>query len=98
MWSNYLRDNSVRRAFSAVKGGKLAARAPNARLVTLIISDTNPGDEASVASGPTLVPMNSELSAGEIVSKYDLEQHLPKTILTAINSLSTKVQPHPNAT
>jgi len=90
--------NAVRTAFSAVKGGKLAARAPNARLVTLIISDTNPGDEASVASGPTLVPMNSELSAGEIVSKYDLEQHLPKTILTAINSLSTKVQPHPNAT
>jgi glycerate 2-kinase len=45
--------NAVRRSFSAVKGGGLARRAPNARLVTLIVSDTNPGDEASVASGPT---------------------------------------------
>src|SRR5207248_4110180 len=31
--------NSVRRAFSAVKGGRLAARAPNCDQVTLIISD-----------------------------------------------------------
>ena len=38
--------NSVRRAFSAVKGGQLAARAPAADQITLIISDTNLGDEA----------------------------------------------------
>lgn len=48
--------NAVRRGFSAVKGGGLARRAPNARLVTLIVSDTNSGDEANVASGPTLPP------------------------------------------
>ena len=46
--------NEVRRAFSAVKAGKLAQRAPQARKVTLIVSDTNSGDEANVASGPTL--------------------------------------------
>ena len=46
--------NAVRRTFSAVKGGGLARRARNASIVTLIVSDTNPGDEASVASGPTL--------------------------------------------
>lgn len=45
--------NATRRSFSAVKGGGLARRAPDARLVALIVSDTNPGDEASVASGPT---------------------------------------------
>ncbi len=45
--------NAVRRTYSAVKGGGLARRAPNARIVTLIVSDTNRGDEASVASGPT---------------------------------------------
>ena len=45
--------NAVRRTFSAVKGGGLARRAPNARIVTLIVSDTNRGDESSVASGPT---------------------------------------------
>ena len=46
--------NAVRRAFSAVKGGALARRAPRARMFTLIVSDTNRGDEASVASGPTM--------------------------------------------
>lgn len=46
--------NAVRRLFSAVKGGKLAQRASQARIVTLIVSDTNRGDEADVASGPTL--------------------------------------------
>ena len=46
--------NAVRRAYSAVKGGKLAQRATHARIVTLIVSDTNLDDEANVASGPTL--------------------------------------------
>ena len=50
--------NEVRRTFSAVKGGGLVRYAPDARFVTLIVSDTNRGDEANVASGPTL-PSNS---------------------------------------
>lgn len=48
--------NAVRRTFSRIKGGGLARYASNARIVTLIVSDTNPGDEANVASGPTLSP------------------------------------------
>ena len=48
--------NAVRRAYSGIKGGKLAEYASNARIVTLIVSDTNAGDEANVASGPTLSP------------------------------------------
>jgi glycerate 2-kinase len=51
--------NAVRRAFSAVKGGRLAQRAPNARIVSLIVSDTNPGDEANVASGPSVLESGS---------------------------------------
>jgi len=46
--------NDIRRTFSAVKGGQLVQYAPEARFVTLIVSDTNRGDEANVASGPTL--------------------------------------------
>jgi hydroxypyruvate reductase len=46
--------NEVRRSLSAVKGGQLVQYAPAARFVTLIVSDTNRGDEANVASGPTL--------------------------------------------
>src|SRR6185295_9088069 len=64
--------NVVRRAFSAVKGGGLARRAPEATLITLIVSDTNNGDEASVASGPTLEAPVSNHSALSIVRHYQL--------------------------
>lgn len=45
--------NAVRRRLSAIKGGKLAAAAAPARVVTLCVSDI-PGDHlAAIASGPT---------------------------------------------
>jgi len=74
--------NAVRRAFSAVKGGKLARRAQQARTFTLIVSDTNPGDEASVASGPTLNPPSDAPKAIEVVEHYQLE--LPQSIMKAV--------------
>jgi hydroxypyruvate reductase len=46
--------NAIRRRLSAIKGGKLAAAAAPARVVTLAISDI-PGDDVSaIASGPTI--------------------------------------------
>ena len=75
--------NAVRRAFSAVKGGALARRAPRARLFTLIVSDTNPGDEASVASGPTLNPPPDAPTAIDVVEHYNLETVLPVSIMSA---------------
>jgi len=76
--------NSVRRAFSAVKGGALARRAPNAQLLTLIVSDTNPGDEASVASGPTLNAPADAPNAIDVVEHYHLETVLPESIMNAV--------------
>lgn len=75
--------NEIRRGFSAVKGGGLARRAPNARQVTLIVSDTNPGDEANVASGPTLPPYHVLLdnsTALEAARKKALELGLNPVI------------------
>jgi hydroxypyruvate reductase len=76
--------NSIRRAFSAVKGGALARRAPQAQQVTLIVSDTNPGDEASVASGPTLDPPADAPKALDVVEHYHLDTVLPKSIMKAV--------------
>lgn len=76
--------NAVRRAFSAVKGGRLAARAPHCDQVTLIVSDVPPGEEASVASGPTLSPQSNSPSASEVVAHYNLHSSLPETILRSI--------------
>lgn len=75
--------NAVRRAFSAVKGGKLSLAAPQTDQITLIVSDTNPGDAANVASGPTIEP-GLEIDAFEVVKKYGLEGSLPESIMTAI--------------
>ncbi len=48
--------NTVRRALSAIKGGGLAALAPCAAHISLIISDTNPHEAAHVASGQPMRP------------------------------------------
>ena len=76
--------NAVRRAFSTVKGGALARRASRARLFTLIVSDTNPGDEANVASGPTLNPPVDSPKAIDVVERYQLESLLPQSIMKAV--------------
>jgi hydroxypyruvate reductase len=46
--------NAVRKRVSAIKGGRLAARAAPALQATLVVSDVAPGDWQSVASGPTV--------------------------------------------
>jgi hydroxypyruvate reductase len=76
--------NAVRRAFSAVKGGGLARRSPRAQMFTLIVSDTNPGDEASVASGPTLAAPPDAPKAIEVVEHYGLDTVLPESIMNAV--------------
>jgi hydroxypyruvate reductase len=76
--------NAVRRAFSAVKGGKLAAVAPQADQITLIVSDTNPGDFTSVASGPSIQINDTADYAREVVRLYGLADSLPPSILKAI--------------
>lgn len=64
--------NCVRKHLSAIKGGRLAAAAAPARVVTLMISDV-PGDDPSViASGPTVPDPTTFADAWEVVRKYGL--------------------------
>lgn len=78
--------NSVRRAFSAVKGGKLGARAPDCDQITLIVSDVPGGEERNVASGPTLSPPSDAPKALAVIAKYNLRGQLPATVLRAIET------------
>lgn len=65
--------NCVRKHLSAIKGGRLAAAAHPATLVTLLISDV-PGDDPSViASGPTVPDPTSFADAREILDLYGIE-------------------------
>jgi hydroxypyruvate reductase len=64
--------NCVRRHLSAIKGGRLAAAAAPARLVTLVISDV-PGDDPTViASGPTLPDPTTLADARAILARYGI--------------------------
>jgi len=62
--------NAVRRHLSAIKGGRLAAAASPARLVTLAISDVPGDDPAVIASGPTVPDPTSFADAREILARY----------------------------
>lgn len=92
--------NSVRRAFSAVKGGKLAARAPDGDQITLIVSDVPEGEERNVASGPTLALPSEAPDPREVTDRYNLRARLPTAIVQAIentqplNSASDLIRKH----
>lgn len=88
--------NAVRRAFSAVKGGQLAARAPLATKITLIICDTNPGNERDVSSGPSLTPLPDAPHPQEVIGRYGLESRLPVSILETIRAGGKRPQPGEN--
>jgi len=64
--------NCVRRHLSAVKGGRLAALAHPAKVVTLLISDV-PGDRPTdIASGPTVGDPTTSADALAIVRRYGI--------------------------
>lgn len=87
--------NAVRRAFSAVKGGRLAARAPQCDQITLIVSDVPRGEERNVASGPTLAPSRNAPEARDVIEQYNLRSYLPETILRAIEAESGSLTADP---
>ncbi len=65
--------NVVRRHLSGVKGGRLAAAAHPARVVSLLISDVPGDDPSAVASGPTVADPSTLADAREIVRRYALD-------------------------
>ena len=74
--------NCVRKHVSAVKGGRLAAAAWPARVLTLAISDV-PGDDPShIASGPTVPDATTLAEARAIVARYGML--LPDSVTAAL--------------
>jgi hydroxypyruvate reductase len=65
--------NCVRKHLSAIKGGRLAAAAAPARVVTLAISDVPGDDPAVIGSGPTVPDPTSFAQARAILAKYGIE-------------------------
>jgi hydroxypyruvate reductase len=65
--------NAVRKHLSRVKGGRLAAYASQARLVTLTISDVPGGEPENIGSGPTCPDPTTLAAARSIVAKYRIK-------------------------
>jgi hydroxypyruvate reductase len=75
--------NTLRKHLSRIKGGRLAACAHPARIVTLAISDV-PGDDAAViGSGPTVPDPSTLADARAIVARYHLD--LPEAVTRALD-------------
>lgn len=76
--------NTIRKHISGIKGGRLAAAAWPARVVSLVVSDI-PGDNpALVASGPTVPDEASRADALRLIETYRIA--LPANVMAHINS------------
>jgi glycerate 2-kinase len=64
--------NTLRKHLSAIKGGRLAARARPARVVTLAISDVPGDDPAVIGSGPTVPDPSTLADARAVAARYQL--------------------------
>jgi glycerate 2-kinase len=81
--ANIAEMNCVRKHLSAIKGGRLAAAAYPAKVVTLLISDV-PGDDPSViASGPTVADPTTREDALAVFEKYRIDA--PASVLRRLN-------------
>ena len=66
--------NTVRKHLSAIKGGRLAAAAAPARVITLAISDVPGDDPAVIASGPTVPDATTFADARAVLAKYRIDE------------------------
>jgi glycerate 2-kinase len=81
--ANIAEMNCVRKHLSAIKGGRLAAAAHPAKVVTLLISDV-PGDDPSViGSGPTVADPSTRDDALAVMRKYGIDTPAALTLLGA---------------
>jgi hydroxypyruvate reductase len=65
--------NCVRKHLSAIKGGRLAAAASPARVVTLLISDVPGDDPGVIGSGPTVPDPTTIADARAILDRYGIQ-------------------------
>jgi glycerate 2-kinase len=83
--------NTVRKYFSAVKGGRLALAAPEAEKLSLLLADVPLKDLGSVASSPTLPNQSTLEDCREILARYHLLEKFPSAVRAYFEALSSDV-------
>jgi glycerate 2-kinase len=84
--------NCVRKHLSAIKGGRLAAAAAPARVITLAISDVPGDDPAVIASGSTVPDPSTFAEARAILAKYAI---VPPAAIAAHLAAAAEETPKP---
>ena len=72
--------NTLRKHFSAVKGGRLAIAAPEAAKVSLLLPDVPLRSLDALSSGPTSPDHSTVAEVRALLEKYDLKAKLPPAI------------------
>jgi glycerate 2-kinase len=72
--------NTVRKYFSAVKGGRLALAAPEAEKLSLLLADVPLKDLGAVASSPTLPDSSTPDQCMEILERFHLPEKFPPAV------------------
>ncbi|WGW02936.1 glycerate kinase type-2 family protein [Tropicibacter oceani] len=75
--------NAIRKHVSRIKGGRLAAAAAPARVVSLVVSDVPGDDPAQVASGPTVPDAVSAQDALAMIAARNIV--LPERVMAHIS-------------
>lgn len=84
--------NCVRKHLSRVKGGRLAAAASPARVITLAISDVASDDPSVIASGPTVGDPSTLADALDVLARHRLP--VPDHVMQVLRDpLSESVKP-----
>jgi glycerate 2-kinase len=74
--------NTLRKHFSAVKGGRLAMAAPEAGKVSLLLPDVPLRSLDALASGPSTPDHSTVADARAILDRYGIAQRLPRSVRT----------------
>jgi hydroxypyruvate reductase len=72
--------NTLRKHFSAVKGGRLAIAAPDAAKVSLLVPDVPLRSLDALSSGPTSPDHSTVAEVRALLDKYNLQAKLPPAV------------------
>ena len=87
--------NILRKHFSAIKGGRLAALAHPARQLTLYVSDVPPEHPSTVASGPTMPDESTLADCRATIERLGIRERLPASIRAMLDEDRLPETPKP---
>ncbi|KAA3614634.1 MAG: DUF4147 domain-containing protein [Calditrichaeota bacterium] len=83
--------NILRKRFSKVKGGKLAAHIYPAQMINLVVSDVINDPLPIIGSGPLSPDYSTFKDAWNVVEKYDLQDEIPVSMSRYLQQGLTKM-------